>query len=155
METSATLPHFIEQIHYILDLASAARYPVSIEKETWRQTDDLDFSLPVFSLEGVFITKLLAMRDNDVVDVTAILADEHSQIDAGRLYLRALEAGLDDEVQRCLEELALMAEEGEIEAIWLDRLGTLLAEEEKARVIERVRTFLSWFTREDASPESR
>ena len=55
--------------------------PVGIEPGIRRSVPDLDIAVPVFTLEGLLITKLMALRDNDVVDVVALLLQHVEQVD--------------------------------------------------------------------------
>jgi hypothetical protein len=59
---------------YVTDIHSALSYPVWVEPGAQRTIPDLNITLPVFRLEGLLITKLIALRDNDVVDIVALLS---------------------------------------------------------------------------------
>lgn len=154
-ETDGTRVAVHIAVDYILDVASMARYPLKNESVVWRKPTGLDFALPVLALEGVIISKLLALRDNDVVDVVAVLVDQDAVVDAGRLYMHAANAGLEDEVSDRLEELAAMVVEGEVEAIWWERMGTLLTTEDLTRVADRVRVALEKFNEEPSFTQTK
>jgi hypothetical protein len=107
-----------------------------------RRTLDLDLlnvTLPVFTLEGLLITKLIALRDNDVVDSVALLSQQADQVVAARFWDRAAAAGLESALESRLAELEEMLTGGEVEVIWWDRLGLMLDESERQAALKVVR----------------
>ena len=126
----------------VVDVQSAARYPVGIEPGVRRSVPDLDIALPVFTLEGLLITKLMALRDNDVVDVVALLLQHAEQVDVERFWSQVEEAGLSALLNDRLAELEEVLQSEEVNAIWWDRLGLMLDEGERwtaLRVVRRMR----------------
>ena len=123
----------------VVDVQSAARYPVGIEPGIRRSVPDLDIAVPVFTLEGLLITKLMALRDNDVVDVVALLLQHAEQVDVERFWDRVEEAGLLALLNDRLAELEEMLQSEEVNAIWWDRLGLMLDQGEQRLVLAGVR----------------
>jgi len=123
----------------VVDVQSAARYPVGIEPGIRRPLPDSDFALPVFTLEGLLITKLMALRDNDVVDVVALLLQHAKQVDVTRFWDQVEEAGLSSLLKGRLAELEEMLQSEEVNAIWWDRLGLMLDEDERRLALTDVR----------------
>ena len=126
----------------VVDVQSAARYPVGIEPGIRRSVPDLDIAVPVFTLEGLLITKLMALRDNDVVDVVALLLQHVEQVDVERFWSQVEEAGLLALLNDRLAELEEVLQSEEVNAIWWDRLGLMLDEGERwtaLRVVRRMR----------------
>jgi hypothetical protein len=123
----------------VTDVHSALSYPVSVEPGTRQPVPDLSITLPVFTLEGLLITKLIALRDNDVVDIVTLLAQHADRLAAGRFWERAVAAGLEDALENRLDELDEMLESGEVEVIWWDRLGLMLDERERQVALDAVR----------------
>jgi hypothetical protein len=122
----------------VTDVHSALSYPVRVEPGTQQLVPDLDVTLPVFTLEGLLITKFIALRDNDVVDIVALLAQRANQVVAERFWERAAAAGLEPALADRLAELEDMLKGGEVEAIWWDRLGLMLDESERQTALEVV-----------------
>ena len=126
----------------VVDVQSAARYPVGIEPGIRRSVPDLDIAVPVFTLEGLLITKLMALRDNDVVDVVALLLQHVEQVDVERFWSQVEEAGLLALLNDRLAELEEVLQSEEVNAIWWDRLGLMLDEGERwtaLRIVRRMR----------------
>ncbi|MBM4460458.1 MAG: hypothetical protein FJ011_22325 [Chloroflexi bacterium] len=123
----------------VVDIQSAARYPVGIEPGDWRSLPETSLSLPVFTLEGLLITKLMALRDNDVVDVVALLLQHAGQMDTGRFWKQAGGAGLKALLEERLADLAEILHSEEVNAIWWDRLGLMLDEGERQLALASVR----------------
>ena len=126
----------------VVDVQSAARYPVGIEPGVRRSLPDSDIALPVFTLEGLLITKFMALRDNDVVDIVALLLQHAEQVDAARFWHQVEEAGLLALLNDRLAELEEVLQSEEVNAIWWDRLGLMLDEGERRtalRVVRRMR----------------
>jgi len=133
-------------IDRVTDLDTAYSYPLRVEEVVTVQSPDLPFPMPVFSLEGVFISKLLALRDNDVVDLLAILTRPGvRKLSPGELWLKAQQAGLEDAVSSRLEELETILVSGEAEAIWFDRMGSLLDDTDCRVALTRVRELIQLF----------
>lgn len=128
----------------VTDVHSALSYPVWVEPGTQQWVADLNVTLPVFSLEGLLITKLIALRDNDVVDIVALLSQQADQVVAERFWERAAAAGLESALESRLVELEEMLTGGEVEVIWWDRLGLMLDESERQaalKVVRRLRAY--------------
>ena len=123
----------------VTDVHSALSYPVSVEPGAQQMIPGLDVPLPVFTLEGLLITKLIALRDNDVVDIVALLAQRADQVAAGRFWDQAAAAGLEPALANRLAELEEMLRSGEVDAIWWDRLGLMLNESERRTALKVVR----------------
>jgi len=123
----------------VVDVQSAARYPVGIEPGIVRPLPDSDIALPVFTLEGLLITKLMALRDNDVVDIVALLLQHAEQVDAARFWHQVEEAELETLLEDRLAELEEILQSKEVNAIWWDRLGLMLDEGEQRLVLMAVR----------------
>jgi hypothetical protein len=123
----------------VTDVHSALSYPVRVEPGTQRSLPDSNIVLPVFTLEGMLITKLIALRDNDVVDIVALMFRHADQIDAERFWNRAAAAGLESALEDRLAELEEMLRGGEVDAVWWDRLGLMLDESECQAALKVVR----------------
>jgi len=123
----------------VVDVQSAARYPIGIEPGIRRFVPDSDIAVPVFTLEGLLITKLMALRDNDVVDVVALLLQNAEQVDVERFWHQVEEAGLLALLNERLAELEEVLQSEEVNAIWWDRLGLMLDEGERWTVLRVVR----------------
>jgi hypothetical protein len=122
----------------VTDMHSALSYPVKVEPGTQQPVTDLNVTLPVFTLEGLLITKLIAMRDNDVVDIVALLVQQANQVRVERFWEQAAAAGLESALEDRLAELEDMLQGGEVEAIWWDRLGLMLDKGEHQTALEVV-----------------
>lgn len=105
---------------------------------------DLNVTLPVFTLEGLLITKLIALRDNDVVVIVTLLVQHADQLAAGRFWDRVTAAGLEEALENRLDELDEMLESGEVGVIWWDRLGLMLDERERQVALDTVRCLQKW-----------
>jgi len=123
----------------VVDVQSGARYPVAVEPGAGRFLPDSGIALPVFSLEGLLITKLMALRDNDVVDVVALLLQHAEQVNAVRFWIQGEKAGLKALLEDRLAELAEILQSEEVKAIWWDRLGLMLDEGEQRLALAGVR----------------
>jgi len=126
----------------VTDVHSALSYPVWVEPGTQQSMPGLNVTIPVFTLEGLLITKLIALRDNDVVDIVALLSQQADQVVAARFWDRAAAAGLESALENRLAELEEMLTGGEVEAIWWDRLGLMLDESERQAALKAVRHLL-------------
>lgn len=125
----------------VTDIHSALSYPIKVEPGMQQTMPGLNIPLPVFTLEGLLITKLIALRDNDVVDIVALLA-RHDQMATGRFWDQAAAAGLESALENRLVELEEMLEGGEVDAIWWDRLGLMLDDNERQAALKVVRHML-------------
>jgi hypothetical protein len=130
----------------VTDVHSALSYPVWVEPGTQQSMPGLNVTIPVFTLEGLLITKLIALRDNDVVDIVALLSQQADQVVAARFWDRAAAAGLESALENRLAELEEMLTGGEVEAIWWDRLGLMLDESERQAALKAVRHLLQTHT---------
>lgn len=130
----------VVEIHIALgnvtDIQSALSYPVRVEPGTQRSIPDLYLTLPVFTLEGLLITKLIALRDNDVVDIVELLSQHTDQVDVARFWDRASAAGLESALVNRLVEVNEMLTGGEVDAIWWDRLGLMLDESKRQAALK-------------------
>ena len=126
----------------VTDVHSALSYPVWLEPGTQQSMPGLNVTIPVFTLEGLLITKLIALRDNDVVDIVALLSQQADQVVAARFWDRAAAAGLESALENRLAELEEMLTGGEVGAIWWDRLGLMLDESERQAALKAVRHLL-------------
>jgi len=123
----------------VTDVHSALSYPVRVEPGTHQSIPDLDVALPVFTLEGLLITKLIALRDNDVVDIVALCSQHADRVDTEGFWDRAAAAGLESALTNRLVELEEMLSSGEVNAIWWDRLGLMLDESQRQVALKVVR----------------
>jgi hypothetical protein len=130
----------------VTDVHSALSYPVGVEPGTQQAIPGLDITLPVFTLEGLLITKLIALRDNDVVDIVALLARHVDQVAAGRFWDQAAAARLEMALKDRLAELDEILTSGEVDAIWWDRLGLMLDESERQAAMKTI-LYLQEYTR--------
>jgi hypothetical protein len=122
----------------VTDAPSALSYPVGVEPGTQQPLPDLNVTLPVFTPEGLLITRLIALRDSDVVDIVALLAQQADQVAAERFWERAAAAGLESALADRLAELEEMLKGDAVAAIWWDRLGLTLDESERQAALEVV-----------------
>lgn len=86
----------------ITDLNSASTYQIREHQPELHQPSDLNFSLPVLSLEGVFITKLIAQREKDVADLLAILLTKPNSLNPQSFWYEAEESGLMPSPHACM-----------------------------------------------------
>jgi hypothetical protein len=114
----------------ITDLNSASAFPITHCQPKLRQPSDLDFSLPVLSLESIFITKLIAQRDKDVADLLAILLLQPGSLNPQRFWDEVEEAGLLLEIPGRLDELVERIQSGEAMSMWFERTSTILSGDE-------------------------
>jgi len=122
----------------VVDVQSAAHYPVGIDPGVRRRLPDSDIVLPVFTLEGLLITKLMALRDNDVVDIAALLVQHAGQVDPWRFWNQGEEARLKILLKDRLAELEEILQSEEVNAIWWDRLGLMLDDDERCTALDVV-----------------
>jgi hypothetical protein len=122
----------------VTDVHSALSYPVWVEPGAQQTIPDLNVTLPVFTLEGLLITKLIALRDNDVVDIVALLSQHADRVNAESFWDRAAAAGLESALANQLAELEEMLRGSEVEAIWWDRLGLMLDKSERQVALKAV-----------------
>ena len=123
----------------VTDVQSALSYPVHVESGARQPLSDLGVILPVFTLEGLLITKLLALRDNDVVDIVALLSRHAERVSAGRFWKHAIAAGLEPPLRDRLAEIREIVQSGEVDAIWWDRLGLTLDDAERRATLRTIR----------------
>ena len=90
--------------------------PIGIEPGIRRFVPDSDIAIPVFTLEGLLITKLMALRDNDVVDVVALLLQHAEQVDVERFWSQVEEARLLALLNDRLAELEEVLQSEEVNA---------------------------------------
>jgi hypothetical protein len=130
----------------VIDVHSALSYPMWVEPGTQRFIPDLNVTLPVFTLEGLLITKLIALRDNDVVDIVELLSQHTAEVDVARFWDRATVAGLESALVDRLVEVNEMLTGGEVDAIWWDRLGLMLEESKRQAVLKVIRKLQDYQT---------
>ncbi len=123
----------------VTDVQSTLSYPVHVESGAQQPPSGLDVALPVFTLEGLLITKLIALRDNDVVDVVALLSRHAARVSAERFWKHAIAAGLGAPLRDRLAEIRKMMQSGEVDAIWWDRLGLMLDDVERQATLKVIR----------------
>lgn len=114
----------------ITDLNSTSTFLITHHKAQLRQPSDLDFALPVLSLEGIFITKLIAQRDKDVADLLAILLLQEGTLNTQRFWYEAEESRLSKKLPRRLNELIERINSGEAMSVWFERTRSILSDEE-------------------------
>lgn len=114
----------------ITDLNSASTFLITQVLPEFRQPSGLDFALPVLSLEGVFITKLIAQREKDVVDLLSILLLKPNSLKPQRFWYEAEESGLTHKLPSRLDELVKRIEDGEAMSIWYQQMELILSHEE-------------------------
>jgi hypothetical protein len=102
----------------ITDLNSASTFLITEHKPELRQPADLYFPLPVLSLEGVFITKLIAQREKDIADLLSILLLKANHLNSPRFWYEAEESGLIRKLPARLRELVKRIHDGEAMSIW-------------------------------------
>lgn len=114
----------------ITDLNSASTFLITELRPEFRQPSGLDFPLPVLSLEGVFITKLIAQREKDVVDLLSILLLKPNHLNPQRFWYEAEESGLTRKLPSRLDELVKRIRDGEAMSIWYQQMELILSEAE-------------------------
>ncbi len=114
----------------ITDLNSASIFLLTHHQPQLHQPSDLDFPLPVLSLESIFITKLIAQRDKDVADLLAILLLQPGSLNPQRFWYAAEEAGLLLKLPARLNELVEHIDSGAAMSMWFERTRTMLSDSE-------------------------
>ena len=122
----------------ITDLNSAATFSITHRQPQFRRPSDLDFSLPVLSLEGIFITKLIAQRDKDVADLLAILLLRSDNLDPRQFWYEAAESGLITALPARLDELVERVSSGAATSMWFERTRTILSDDEIQSALDQL-----------------
>ena len=126
----------------ITDFNSTVTFPVGGEQSELHRPADLDFALPVLPLEGVFLTKLIALRDKDIADLVGILMNKADKMDSSRLWERVIAANLQDFVENRLNELIELLRGGEAMSAWYIATGQVLADDESGSMEKAIRRLL-------------
>ena len=126
----------------VTDFNSAITLSVGREHPELHQPDDLDFALPVMPLEAVFLSKLIALRDKDLADLTAILLYKTDALSPARLWQRTSDAGLEAHIRNRLEELATLVRGGEAMSTWYTVTGEVLTEVQQSMALNTIRRLL-------------
>lgn len=126
----------------VTDFNSAITFPIGREPPELHRPDDLDFALPVMPLEAVFLSKLIALRDKDLADLTAILLYKTDALSPVRLWQRAADTGLEDHVRNRLEELTALVRGGEAMSTWYAVTGEILTEAQQSAALNTIRRLL-------------
>lgn len=129
----------------ILDLNSQSRYPLRDEEAVLRRYAWQNLEVPALSLSGLLITKLIAFRENDVVDVVAILMERFNDLNSAEFYEKSSRSQNLSAVHRRLIDLLDLFESDEIDGIWFVRLRQILSNEAKAGVIEKIKKLIALF----------
>ncbi len=122
----------------VVDLASFVAFPIDLRAAEHRGIGGRD--LPVLPLEELLITKLIAHRDRDLLDVVA-LARERSA-DAGRFRRLVAAADVEIAVRRGVLELAAGIELGMLAELWEQRAEHGLSSEDWAGVLGAIRALV-------------
>lgn len=123
----------------VIDVQSALGYPVEVDRGDRRSLPDVHIVLPVFTLEGLLITKLIALRDNDVVDIVALLTQHADRVNIARFWQQTAAARLVSPITGRLSDLEEMLQSGEVDAIWWDRLGLMLDDGDRQITLKAIR----------------
>jgi hypothetical protein len=126
----------------VTDLNSAITYPLTPHHPERHQPADLDFGLPVLPLEAVLITKLIALRDQDVADVLGILLQRGDDIQSERFWQFARAAHIARPVRERLQRVIDYLSSGEALSVWYDRTGALLTDTERDAALVIVQRLL-------------
>jgi hypothetical protein len=126
----------------ITDFNSAVTFPIVQERPEFHQPDDLDFALPVMPLEAVFLTKLIALRDKDVADLTAILLHRTRELNPSRFWQSVASAGLESHIRDRLDELASLFRGGEAMSTWYAVAGEILTETQQQAALDVIQRLL-------------
>lgn len=130
----------------ILDLNSQNSFPIRDEKKEFIKSKQVDFGIPALSLSGLLITKLIALRENDIVDVVSILTKKFDALSSQELYLKAEGSNNLLSMRRRLIELRGLIESNEIDAIWYIQANQVFPAEEKAALLDKINKLLKPFT---------
>ena len=122
----------------ITDLNSASTFLITHHQPQFRQPSDLDFPLPVLSLESIFISKLIAQRDKDVADLLAILLLRPDNLNPQRFWYEADESGLTSKLPARLGELVERINSGEAMSMWFERTRTILSDNETQSTLSQL-----------------
>ncbi len=124
----------------IVDMASFERYPLDPSRAT-RRAEPGGPEIPVPALEDLVAQKLIAAREKDILDV--VLVGAHgSTLDARRLSEAIDARDVEIAVRRGYLELQAAARSGRLQQLWLERVGTPLANEDLAAALSRI---AAWF----------
>jgi hypothetical protein len=93
-------------------------------------------------LEGVFLTKLIALRDKDIADLVGILMNKADKMDSRPLWERVIAANLQDFVENRLNELIELLRGGEAMSAWYIATGQVLASEKSEAMEKTLRRLL-------------
>ncbi len=129
----------------ILDVNSQNRYPLRDEEAVLRRYAGQNLQVPALSLSGLLITKLIAFRENDIVDVVAILIEKFDDLNSEELYEKVSRSQNLPAVHRRLIDLLDLFETDEIDGIWFVRLRQTLPTEVKAGLIEKIKKIIDFF----------
>lgn len=130
----------------ILDLNSQNSFPIRDEKKAFIKSNQVGFGIPALSLSGLLITKLIALRENDIVDVVSILTNKFDALSSQELHLKAEGSNNLLPIRRRLIELRELIESDEIDAIWYIRANQMFPAEEKAALLDKINKLLKPFT---------
>lgn len=125
---------------------SQNRYSIENEQAVVLKHEKLNFEIPVLSLSGLLITKLISFRENDIIDIVSILTERFDDLEPQELYSKTLQSGNLQAIQRRLIELREFFESGEIDAIWYIWLNRTLPAEVKAKLLDRINKLLKPFS---------
>lgn len=126
----------------VTDFNTGAVYPVGSRSPELRRLPGADFAIPVLPLEEVLITKLLALRDKDVIDLVQLLSEHSEEIAATRFWDRLELAGLTTTLREQLKNFEDMFISGEIISIWYEQMKDTLPDSRKKTALQVVRRLL-------------
>jgi hypothetical protein len=129
-------------LNAVTDLNSGIAYPLTHHHPERHQPADLDFGLPVLPLEAVLITKLIALRDQDVADVLGVLLERGDDIQAERFWQFVRAARIARPVRERLHRVIDYLSSGEALSVWYDRTGALLTDTERDAALVIVQRLL-------------
>jgi hypothetical protein len=129
-------------LNAVTDLNSGIAYPLTHHHPERHQSADLDFGLPVLPLEAVLITKLIALRDQDVADVLGMLLQREDDIRSERFWRFAHAARITRPVRERLQRVIDYLSSGEALSVWYDRTGALLTDTERDAALVIVQRLL-------------
>jgi hypothetical protein len=96
----------------VTDFDTGTVYPIGDQSPEMRQASDMEFALPVLPLEEVLITKLLALRDKDVIDLVQICSRRSTDVLPARFWDCADAANLAGALRDQLENFEDMLTNG-------------------------------------------
>jgi hypothetical protein len=133
----------------ILDLNSQNRYSFEHEKAIFLKPKNFDFEIPALSLSGLLITKLIAFRENDIIDVVSILTERFQELKPQEFYFKARQSDNLKAIQRRLIDLREYFENDEIDAIWYVWLKRTLPKDVKVTMVDKINALLKPFATSD------